>query len=141
VKKQQGRWQVEEVWQSNRCSPQVGNYLRVKDQVIAPANGGSANMTVCLNLNNGSLAWKERFGGRGTLIRLRDGIATLNESGDLEIRQLQASKSIERFRFPSIGAAPQWSSPAIVDNMIVIQSANRLQAWQLGKSSEVERND
>lgn len=141
VAKEQEHWRVEQVWQTNRCTPQVGNFLRVKDQIIAPASGAAGSFTVSLNLKDGSLLWKERFGGRGSLIRLRDGIVTLNEKGDLEIRQVRPSSSKEVFRFPNFASAPQWSSPAFVDGLMVIQSADSLQAWRLGRRREVEPAD
>lgn len=133
IERERDRWRVEQVWQTNRSSPQVGNFLKVKDQVIAPASGGSANITVCLNLQDGTLAWKERFGGRGNLIGLRDGIVTLNEKGDLEIRRLQPTESKEVFRFPGFANAPHWSSPVFADHLMVIQSGETLQARRLGR--------
>lgn len=136
VAKKQDLWQIAEVWQTNRCSPQVGNFLRVKDQVIAPASGGAGSFTICLNLKDGSVAWKERFGGRGSLIQLRDGIVTFNEKGDLEIRQLEPALSKEVLQFPNFGVAPQWSAPAFGGNVMVLQSGSKLQAWSLGTSRE-----
>ncbi len=112
-----------------------------KDQVISPASGAPGSLTVCLHSNDGSVAWRERFGGRGSLIQLHDGIVACNEKGDLEVREVQLSGSKQVFDFPSFASAPQWSSPAISENVMVIQSAECLQAWRLGKSPNADKND
>jgi outer membrane protein assembly factor BamB len=139
VSKRESGWTAETVWRTSRCAPQIGNYITLNDQAIAPSSGGSGSFTTSLNLKDGSVAWKERFGGRGSLFRLRDGILTLNDSGDLEIRRVSSSATIEVFRFSNFAANPQWGAPAFARNIMVLQTGDLLKAWKLGTDRAVRR--
>jgi len=132
VTKQSQGWNVEQVWRTSRSAPQIGNYIRVNDQVIAPASGGTGSFTTCLNWKDGSLVWTERFGGRGSVFQLRDGLLTVADTGDLEVRRMTATAAWEAFRYLGFAVSPQWSAPAFGKGVMVLQSGDRLQAWRLG---------
>lgn len=125
------RYQINEAWRSKRCTPQVGNYLQFGRQVIAPASGSSTNFTACLDLKDGTLVWKERFGGRGCLVELRDGFLTLNERGDLSVRQIDSSNTREVIQLLNFAEPPQWSAPSFSSGYMVLQVSDELRAWKL----------
>lgn len=132
-----GAWTATQLWQNPRCAPQIGNYIRIADQVVAPASGGSSVLTVCLNLKDGSVAWKERFGGRGTLVRLkRKGFLALNDNGDLDVRTHAPSGSQQVLSLPGFTPSPQWNAPVFAEDLMVLQSGDRLQAWRLASRND-----
>ncbi len=134
VARQSDRWKATEAWRTTRSTPQVGNFVRVQEQIIAPSSGGPGSLTTCLRWRDGSLVWKERFGGRGSLVELRDGLLTLNDSGDLEVRRLAGTSVTPAIRLPGFAASPQWGAPAFGKDVMVLQTGDRLQAWRLGSA-------
>jgi len=77
------------------------------------------------------LAWKERFGGRGCLVELRDGFLTLNERGDFSVRQIDSSNTREVIQLLDFGEPPQWGTPSFSSGYMVLQVGDELRAWKL----------
>ncbi len=123
-----GGWTVEERWTSRGLKPYFNDYV-VHD---GHAYGFDGSILACVDLADGTRAWKGGRFGNGQLILLpdQDVMLVLSEEGELALVKATPDQFTELARFPVLDAKT-WNHPVLVGDILYVRNGEEMAAFRL----------
>jgi outer membrane protein assembly factor BamB len=121
-------WNVVERWTSNRLKPYFNDFV-VHDSY---GYGFDGAILACINLQDGSRAWKGGRYGQGQLVLLPDQglLLVLSEEGELVLVQASPGQFKEIARAPGINGKT-WNHPVLVGDILLVRNGEEMAAFRL----------
>ncbi len=114
------------LWKSKRLKAKFANPVRRGDWVYGLDDG----MMACLNLKDGSQAWKEGRYGHGQGLWIGEVYLLMSEAGDLVLLQPTPEGPNERARLP-VFDSKTWNPIALQGDRVVVRNDREVACWQL----------
>lgn len=125
---------VEEVWASRKLKIQFGNAIRVDDHMYFSAGmTGRANFFTAVDINTGSMEWRERGYPRGSLLYADGKFLILDEDGKLTLAKASPD-GFERLDQAQVLEKVAWSPPTLVGTTMFLRDRKSVMALDLGSS-------
>ncbi|MBN2010005.1 PQQ-binding-like beta-propeller repeat protein [candidate division KSB1 bacterium] len=131
VKRASTNWTVEERWTSLDLKPYFNDSVIHNGYVY----GFRGSSLACLNVADGTRAWKGGRYGRGQFILLadQDVLLVLAEKGDLALVKAVPDQFTELARIPAI-KGKTWNHPVLVGDILLLRNGQEMAAFRVAKA-------
>jgi len=121
-------WNVSERWMSGGLKPYYNDFV-VHD---GHAFGFDGSILACINLEDGTRAWKGGRYGHGQLLLFPDQnlLLVLTEEGELALVSATADKFTELARVPAI-EGKTWNHPVLAGSTLLVRNGEEMAAFRL----------
>ena len=127
-----GGWTAEERWTSTGLKPYFNDFV---------VHGGYAfgfdgSILACIDLSDGTRAWKGGRYGSGQLLLLADQglLLVVSEEGELALVMASANGFSELARIPGI-AGKTWNHPVVTGDILLVRNGEEMAAFRLPLAS------
>lgn len=123
-----GKQTSEEVYFEKRMANHHGGIIKVGDHMYGFGSGG----LICMDFLTGTIAWRARSVGKGSLIYADGMLYLLGENHQVAIAEATPKEYREhgRFKIPSHGR-PSWAHAAIAGQTLYIRDQQSLTAYDI----------
>jgi outer membrane protein assembly factor BamB len=123
-----GRWQVREVWRTNRMKNQFTSSLLHDGHIY----GLDESILACIDAATGALKWKGGRYGYGQVMLAGGHLIVVTEGGELALVRATPDGHNELARFPALDGRT-WNHPAISGGYLLVRNASEMAAFDLRK--------
>jgi len=125
-------WDVTERWTSTGLKPYFNDFV-VHD---GHAFGFDGSILACINLTDGTRAWKGGRYGHGQLLVLPEQnlLLVLSEEGELALVSATSDKFTELARVPAI-EGKTWNHPVLVGDTLLVRNGEEMAAFRLARAT------
>jgi outer membrane protein assembly factor BamB len=94
--------------------------------------GFSASILTAMRFADGTVAWRDRSVGKGSLIYADGRLYLYSESGVVGLAEATAAgyRELGRFRLP-VGREPTWSHPIVTDGRLILRDQDNVYAFDV----------
>lgn len=123
-----GGWRVEARWTSTGLKPYFNDFVVHKGHAF----GFDGSILACIDLEDGTRAWKGGRYGNGQLLLLpdQDLLLVLSEEGDVALVAAIPDRFTEVARFHAI-EGKTWNHPALIGDILLIRNGQEMVAFRL----------
>jgi outer membrane protein assembly factor BamB len=123
-----GGWSVEARWTSTGLKPYFNDFVVHKGHAF----GFDGSILACIDLEDGTRAWKGGRYGNGQLLLLpdQDLLLVLSEEGDVALVAAIPDRFTEVARFHAI-EGKTWNHPALIGDILLIRNGQEMVAFRL----------
>jgi prepilin-type processing-associated H-X9-DG protein len=122
---------AEEVWANRKMSIHFGDAVRVGDHVYGSSGDFGPAFLMCVNVNDGEVAWKERGFKKANVLFADGKLIVLDEDGVLALVKC-APTACEILSQSQLVQRVAWTVPALADNTLYIRDRKTIMAVDLG---------
>jgi outer membrane protein assembly factor BamB len=128
VRRDDGRWSVQERWTSNGLKPYFNDYVVHNGHAF----GFDGSILSSIDLADGTRKWKGGRYGAGQLVLLpdQDLLLVLSEEGGLALVSATADKYTEIARAPAL-EGKTWNHPVLVGDVLLVRNGEEMAAFRL----------
>lgn len=128
-------WTTKELWSTRNFKPYFNDFVVVDDH----AYGIDGNIFMCVNLNDGKVAWRARGYGSGEVLLLADQhlLLILTETGDVVLVEAQPTEHKEVNRMKAI-EGKSWNHPVVAHGKLFVRNAEEIACFDVSLKSSTE---
>ena len=128
VSRSTGGWTTTERWTSDGLKTMFNDFVIHHDH----AYGFDGSIFACINLTDGTRAWKRGRYGNGQVLLLGDQgvLLVLSEEGDVALVDATPGQFKELGRFKALNGKT-WSHPVVVGNTLLVRNGEEMAAFRL----------
>lgn len=136
VKQQDGKWQADQVWASNRIKPGFNDFVADKGKVYGLDDG----ILCALDLETGERLWKKGRYGHGQLLMLPDQNLLLVQGarGTVLLVDVSGEKPAELGEFSAI-EGKTWNHPVLVGRRLYVRNGEEIACYELPQKELTSR--
>lgn len=123
---EEGQWQVETVWHSQRLKSKMSNFILAGEHVY----GLDSGILTCIDVQSGQRVWKRGRYGHGQLLMTGQWLLIQAESGDVVLVRATPEAFEEVTRFPAL-QGKTWNNMALAGNILVVRNDHEAAAYEL----------
>jgi outer membrane protein assembly factor BamB len=128
VKQAESGWNVAEVWTTRGLKPYFNDFV-VNGRY---AFGFDGSILACIDLQDGTRAWKGGRYGHGQMLLLEDQdlLLVLSEEGEVALVRAAPDQFTEVAKMPAL-EGKTWNHPMMVGNLLVVRNGQEMVAFRL----------
>ncbi len=128
---------AKELWTSRDMKPDFNDLVVHKGYVY----GFDDKIFACIDVNDGSLKWKDGRYGKGQVLLLADSdlLLVVSEKGDLLLLDAKSDSQSELARLKAL-AGKTWNHPVVIDNHLFLRNAAEAVCYELPTITGVQTN-
>jgi outer membrane protein assembly factor BamB len=131
-------WTVAERWTSNGLKSYFNDFVVHRGHAF----GFDGSILACIDLDDGTRAWKGGRFGHGQLVLLpdQDLLLVLSEEGELALVKAAPDQFTEVARFKAI-EGKTWNHPVLVGDVVLVRNGEEMAAFRLSLASRLPSSD
>lgn len=135
IKKSDGKYAVEDVWDDSRLLKTKFTNVAIKDGYAYGLNDG---MLECVGLADGDRTWRERGFGHGQLLMVADKLLVMTEEGQLVLVDATPDEYREEGRIDALESeiSPNWNNLCLTGDLLLVRNAEQAACYRLATEEE-----